>query len=83
MPPNANYEALLNFENILDSSGDPIGTSDTLIETFFVQGDLDRDRDVDLFDALVVQRNFGLSDPSVVWSDGDLDGARMSICLMH
>ncbi|MEM8874209.1 MAG: S8 family serine peptidase [Planctomycetota bacterium] len=68
--PNGNYIATLSGVAAADDTSvvaDPVTSN-----FYFLNGDTDGDRDVDLFDALNLQRSFGDTD-NPLYSDGDLD----------
>ncbi|MEM8875632.1 MAG: hypothetical protein AAGD32_15405 [Planctomycetota bacterium] len=65
---NGNYTATLTgVTDLAGNLADP-----ALLPFYFLNGDTNGDRDVDLFDALELQRNFGRAS-DVSFSDGDLD----------
>ncbi|MEM8875633.1 MAG: Ig-like domain-containing protein [Planctomycetota bacterium] len=67
---NGNYVLTLPEGFTTDAAGND---SEAASLSFYVlRGDIDRDRDVDLFDAIDLQRNFGMSS-GAVYTDGDLD----------
>ncbi|MEM8872767.1 MAG: hypothetical protein AAGD32_00780 [Planctomycetota bacterium] len=73
--PDGNYRATLSANAAVDGNNGNVGpalATDVTLDFFVLAGDLDRDRDVDLFDALTLQRNFGDTDDPV-FSQGDLN----------
>ncbi|MEM8874208.1 MAG: CARDB domain-containing protein [Planctomycetota bacterium] len=69
--PDGDYVLTVDDAGVTDLAGNPL-SADATLSFFVLAGDTDRDRDVDLFDALNLQRNFGRTD-APVFSDGDLD----------
>ncbi|MEM8874210.1 MAG: hypothetical protein AAGD32_08105 [Planctomycetota bacterium] len=69
--PDGNYSVSLAAGSVEDAVGNLL-QEDLSFGFFVLAGDLDRDRDVDLFDAIDLVRNFGRTDDPL-FSEGDLD----------
>ncbi|MEM6312926.1 MAG: DNRLRE domain-containing protein, partial [Planctomycetota bacterium] len=71
MLANGNYRVTMPAGVALNDAGQMLENAFTM-DFFVLAGDLDRDRDVDLTDAALLERNFGRTDDPL-FSEGDLD----------
>jgi titin len=76
--PDGNYRVTLNAFGITDAAGNPLdgnadgsGGDDYTYDFFFLNGDVDRDRDVDFADLVTLAQKYGVSGPGVDWYTGD------------
>ncbi|MEM6315089.1 MAG: dockerin type I domain-containing protein, partial [Planctomycetota bacterium] len=67
--PNGNYTARLS--GYVDTAGN-VNNNITIVPFFFLQGDLDGNRVVNLIDAALLERNFGATN-GPKFAQGDLD----------
>jgi hypothetical protein len=69
--PDADYRCTLIPEGVSDPSGNRL--SNSIVQEFFVlSGDLNRDRQVDFSDLVIVAQNYGQQGKT--WNEGDLNG---------
>ncbi|MEM9771665.1 MAG: Ig-like domain-containing protein [Cyanobacteria bacterium P01_D01_bin.73] len=68
---DGNYRVVFDTAGLTDAAGNTVSPVAPL-DFFVLAGDLDRDRDVDLTDAALLERNFGRID-NPLFSEGDID----------
>ena len=68
--PDGNYELTIDVDRLTDLAGN--GNDPFFAEFFFLNGDANRDRTVDLADFGILRANFGTSSPTR-FSEGDFN----------
>jgi hypothetical protein len=70
--PDAYFHATLHHDNITDAVGNPLAQDDTL-DFWFMNGDANRDKNVDFLDLAALAQNYNVSGGRT-WAQGDFNG---------